>query len=482
MSEEVKKKRGCLRFVFRWTFRLAVVAMLFLVCAFLYIFWDALYNRFYHFPKVAEAWDEIRSDRVEPSLDDGWTEYRGICHSHSELSHDSVVPFPDIIEAAQKADVSFICMSDHCVEDADGKIADYSLQLNGIYLDILFVPGFEMSNGFMPWGLPYDTVLDCNEEPEALAQQIVDLGGALFIAHSEEERQWELPQISGMEIYNIHTDFKDENLPALFPDIILSLKKYPDLVMRQLFDRQTDILAHWDELNKDRYMAGIAANDAHQNTGYQGYYTDADTFLLTGTSDAHAAEFKLGTVSRTLLRLAFGPLEPGERLFRIDLDPYERSLRFVNNHVLAEDLTEEAIVNALKSGRSYIAFDMIADARGFVFFADDGSRMYVMGETAPMSEGLVLRAGSPNRVRFTLVADGEVIDTQEGREYEYQVPYPGKYRLEAELPVLDEWVPWVYTNPIVVGSGAPDDAVDEPAQPGAEDNAEDEPNVTRFEI
>ncbi|MCL4691144.1 MAG: hypothetical protein KJ060_01330 [Candidatus Hydrogenedentes bacterium] len=478
MSEEVKKKRGCLRFVFRWTFRLAVVAVLFLVCAFLYIFWDALYNRFYHFPKVASAWDEIRSDRVEPSLDDGWTEYRGICHSHSELSHDSVVPFPDIIEAAQKADVSFICMSDHCV---DGR-ADYSLQLNGIYLDILFVPGFEMSGGFMPWGLPYDTVLDCGEDPAELARRIDDLGGALFIAHSEEERPWDLPQISGMEIYNIHTDFTDEKLGDFAKDIIFSLKAYPDQVMRGIFDRQTDILAKWDELNKDRYMAGIAANDAHQNTGYQGYYTDADTFLLTLTNDQHAAEVKLGSFSRMLLRLAFGPLEPGKRLFRIDLDPYERSLRFVNNHVLAEDLTEKAIVGALKSGRSYIAFDMIADARGFVFFADNGSRKYVMGETAPMSDGLVLRAGSPNRVRFTLVADGKVIDTQEGREYEYKVPYPGKYRLEAELPVLDEWVPWVYTNPIVVGTAAPEDAVDEVAQPGEEDTAEDEPNVTRFEI
>lgn len=456
MSEE-RKKRGCFRFLFRWTFRLAVVAVLFVVCAFLYVFRGAIYNRYYHFPKVAAAWDAIRAERVEPSLDDGWTEYRGICHSHSEFSHDSVVPFPKILEAAHEADISFLCMSDHCV---DGK-ADYSLQLNGLYLDILFVPGFEMSGGFMPWGLPYDTVLDCGEEPEVLAEKIADLGGSLFIAHSEEERNWELPQISGMEIYNIHTDFKDENLSEFAPDILFSLGKYPDQVMRQIFDRQTDILALWDDLNQDRLMVGIAANDAHENTGYQGYYTEHDTFLLTLTNDALAAELQLNAVTRTLLRLAFGPLEPGERLFRIDLDPYPRSLRFVNNHVLAEDLTEQEIVGALSKGRSFIAFDMIADARGFVFFADDGTRKYVMGEEAPMQEGLTLRAASPNRVRFRLVADGEVIDTQEGREYEYTVPYPGKYRLEAELLILDEWIPWVYTNPITVGSATAGDSPDE---------------------
>jgi len=78
-----------------------------------------------------------------------------------------------------------------------------------------------------------------------------------------------------------------------------------------------------------------------------------------------------------------------------------------------------------------------------------------------MQEGLTLRAASPNRVRFRLVADGEVIDTQEGREFEYTVPYPGKYRLEAELLILDEWVPWVYTNPIIVGSATAGDSPDE---------------------
>jgi len=458
MSEEPKKKRGCLRFVFRWTFRLTVLLILFVVCVFLYVFRGALYNRYYHFPKVAAAWETIRTDRVQPTLDDGWNEFRGTCHSHSELSHDSVVSFPEILEAAQTADISFMCMSDHC---DDGK-ADYSLQENGVFLDILFVPGYEMSNGFMPWGLPHDTVLDCGEEPAALAQRIADAGGVLFIAHSEEPRDWDLPQITGMEIYNIHTDFKDENLVELLPDIIFSLNKYPDQVMRLLFDRQTEILELWDDLNKDRFIVGIGANDAHENTGYQGFYTEEDSFVLLTTYDVELGEWQLNTVTRTLLRWAFGPLEPGKGLFRIDLDPYERSLRYVNNHVLAENLTEEDIVDALRNGRSFVAFDMIADARGFVYFADDGQRKYVMGEEAPMSEGLVLRAASPHRVRFRLVANGEVIDTQEGREYEYTVPYPGKYRLEAELSVLDEWVPWVYTNPIVVGSASKDQLPEEP--------------------
>lgn len=445
--KQARRRPGCLRVVFRWTFRLGLVLLLFLLCLFVYVFHGALYNRFYEFPREAKAWEWIQADRVEPTLDDGWTEFRGACHSHSEISHDCEVTFPEILQAMKTADLNFICMSDHCVDDK----ADYSWGWSGLHDGVLFIRGFEMGYGFMPWGLPSDTILYKSTEAPVLAKQIVDRGGVLFIAHSEEPRPWDLPEISGMEIYNIHTDFKGESLEQLAPDIILSLGKYPDEVIRLVFDRQTEILKHWDQLNRTRMMVGISANDCHQNNGFRGYYTAADTLLLRGTGDEDPkGEWKLNFFTRSLLRLAFGPLEPDKQLFRVDIDAYQRSLRFVNNHVLAKALTEEDILGALKRGRSFIGFDMLADARGFVFYAETGGKKYVMGDTVPIRGDLTLRAASPNRVRFTLVRDGEVIDTQEGREYEYVPSLPGKYRLEAELSILDEWTPWVYTNPIMI--------------------------------
>ncbi|MCC6486856.1 MAG: PHP domain-containing protein [Candidatus Hydrogenedentes bacterium] len=445
-SSHPQKKRGCLFRLFKWTAVAVCVLLLFGLCLFGYVFRGAMYNRVIAFPKEMAAWEAIRADRTAPGLDDGWTEFRGVCHSHSELSHDSEVPFPEILEACKTADIRFLCMSDHCSE---GK-ADFSKGWSGLHDGVLFIRGYEMSGGFMPWGLPPDTVLDCEADPAALAQQIEVLGGVLFIAHSEEERPWHLPQIRGMEIYNIHTDLKNVGLPSLGPDIILSLKKYPELVMRQIFERQTDILKHWDELNRGRMMAGIAAGDAHQNNGFRGYYTANDTFLLRATSDDTIGEWDLNFLTRPLLSMFFGSLEPGKQLFRIDLDKYERSLRFSSTHVLAADLTQPDILDALSKGRSFIAFDMIADARGFVYFAQAGESKWVMGEEAPLQDGLVLRAASPNNVRFTLVLDGKVIDTQEGRAYQFRPGTPGKYRLEAELFIVDEWVPWVYTNPILV--------------------------------
>jgi hypothetical protein len=37
---------------------------------------------------------------------------------------------------------------------------------------------------------------------------------------------------------------------------------------------------------------------------------------------------------------------------------------------------------------------------------------------------------------------------QEGRDVDWTPPGPGKYRVEAELNVMNEWIPWVYANPI----------------------------------
>lgn len=451
---EERKKKGCLRLLFRWTAQFVVLVGLFLICAYLFVFWSALHNYYSLFPKQAAAWEAIRVQRQEVSLDDGWTEYRGVCHSHSEISHDSEVTFPEILQAAKIADIDFICMTDHCVE---GK-ADFSWGWSGVHDGVLFVQGFEMDYGFMPWGLPKDTVLDRNENPEVLAKQIHEKGGVLFFAHSEEDRHWDLPELNGMEIYNIHTDVKDEGDTDVYlreraPDFITSLRRYPDQTMRLLFDRQTAILKKWDELNKTRRIVGIAASDAHQNNGFRGSMTEDGKFLLRMTSPDDGKAFELNFFTRALLWLFFGPLEPGRQLFRVDLDPYERSLRYVNTHVLMNELTEPALIDALRAGRAFIAFDMIADARGFVYLAEaDGARA-VMGEEIALRDGLTLRAASPYPCRFTLMKDGAQAAQGEGRTFAHAVAETGNYRIEAEFEIAGEWTPWVYTNPIrVVGS------------------------------
>ena len=80
--------------------------------------------------------------------------------------------------------------------------------------------------------------------------------------------------------------------------------------------------------------------------------------------------------------------------------------------------------------------------------AESKTNRAVMGETLAFSADTRLRALSPLPCRFTVVKDGSAVCQQEGRALEWTPPKQGKYRVEAELKVLDDWVPRVYASPI----------------------------------
>ena len=446
MTSEPSLLRRFFRGSFRWTVRIVLGVILAAVLLGLVVGRSALYNRFVAFPKQAAAWEEIRAKRVATTLEDGYNEYRGVLHSHSFRSHDSQVTAEEVVAAAKVADLDFLFMSDHCVE----KQADYKEGLKGLHEGVMFYRGYEMGYGFMPWGLPDSVVLDCSQGPVELAQQIGQNGGLLFFAHSEEEREWDLPELTGMEIYNIHTDFKGESYQGILPDVLVNIRSYPDQMIRSIFDRQDKILEHWDELNKTRKIVGISANDAHQNNGVQAIYTEEGNLIVQSTSGSDGEEWQLNTLTRFFVGLLPGKLEPGARVFYFTMDPYERSLRFVNTHLLAKEHTYDALLDALKNGRAFIAFDMLCDARTFGFVAQSATAKATMGEVIPWSSDLKLFAASPTPCRFTLKCDGEQLAQSEGTTFEFTPAVPGKYRVEAELNILGEWTPWVYTNPLEI--------------------------------
>lgn len=436
-----------LRGVLRWSFRILVVLLVLLFIAFLVIFRGALYNRFVAFPKEASAWNDIRNNLSEVVLPYHvpWTEYRGIAHSHSEFSHDSEVPFETILQVLKDIDYDFIAMSDHCLENGT---ADYGVQWRGVRDGKLFIPGFEMKYGFMPWRLSSDVVLECGKPPAELAAEIESKGGLLFIAHSEEPREWQLPQIAGMEIYNLHADLKDEDYKALAPDILLNLWSYPEQCYRLIFDRNTKVLENWDALNRERHVTGIAANDCHQNNGVYGIFTADGNLMVRKTSGDEIGQYSLNSLTRALLRLVAGPLEPGKEAFRLQVDPYELMSRYVSTHVLAAELSEDAVLDAFAKGRCFIGFDMIADSSGFMFLARSGTEQAVMGEQMPLLPETYLVAAAPHPCRFTVLRNGEPVYQENAFSIRWQADKPGKYRVETELDILGEWTPWIYANPI----------------------------------
>jgi len=406
----------------------------------------ALYNRFVRYPREEAAWQALRAQRQPVTHSAGWTEFRGILHTHSHLSHDSEVPFEEILRVLKTTGLDFICLSDH----TDQGRADFGVQWRGLHEGKLFVPGFEMKEGIMPFGVVPGVVLSNQMESATLARQIMEHGGVLFYAHPEERRDWDRPELTGMEIYNIHSDFKRAKAPlrALLPDLIINQRRYPEHILRSVFTPPTEFLRRWDELNRTRHITGIAANDCHQNVGVRGFYTDADTIRVEDTSPKTLEVIKLNGFTRLLARLCFGPLTANRKLFHLQLDPYERSARFVNTHVLARELTEPALLDSLRAGRAFVGFDMIADSSGFQWVASDGSSQAVMGEAGTLTPTTRLTARSPLPCRFTVLRDGTSVFQHEGRDMEWSPASQGKYRVEAELKVLGKWVPWVYANPI----------------------------------
>jgi hypothetical protein len=411
----------------------------------------AIHRRFWVFPRAEAAWAELRAQRQPVPEDAGWREFRGVMHSHSELSHDCEVPFPDILRAMEAARLDFIVLSDHPLPDGR---ASFDVQWRGLHGGRLFIPGFEMRDGLMPAGVRPGITLSNRAPPAELARQVAEHGGLLFFAHPENPRAWELPELAGMEIYNLHTDFKRAGgsvtgaLLRQIPDLVLSHRRFPDHLYRLPFRRPAEFLRRWDELNRTRRITGIAGNDCHQNVGFRGFMTPEGTLRVEDTSPRVIKEFPPGFLTRAALRLGFGPLEPGRRLFHVQFDPYERSARYVNTHVLARELTEPAVMESLRESRVFVAFDLIADSSGFRWSAEGPGGRAVMGETLPFAAGTRLRALAPIPGRFTLVKDGAALSTREGRSAEWIADGPGKYRVEVELSILGDWTPWIYANPI----------------------------------
>jgi hypothetical protein len=102
----------------RRAFRFAGVALILLGLVLLFWLRGALYNRFVRFPREEAAWQTLRALRQPVADNAGWNEYRGILHSHSKYSHDSEVPFEEILRALKGAGLDFICLSDHPIGGA----------------------------------------------------------------------------------------------------------------------------------------------------------------------------------------------------------------------------------------------------------------------------------------------------------------------------------------------------------------------------
>jgi len=227
-------------------------------------------------------------------------------------------------------------------------------------------------------------------------------------------------------------------------------RKYPQEAFSALQDYPADYLKKWDGLCQKSPHTGIAANDAHQNVGLAVRLAEGNKARFEDALGKNLFEFDVGAIP--LLQPLLKDKKTGDVVFQIQLDPYENSLRHVSTHLLLTELSEKAVWEALEAGRAFVAFDWLADSKGFDFVAVSGKHRFEMGSRFMISKGLKVQAKAPLPGKWKLLRDGQVVLENRGRNLEVAITEPGNYRVEVWLTVASEEMIWILSNPIYVRS------------------------------
>lgn len=432
------------RKIIRITLRFITGLLILLIVVFLILTFSSWTRHWIKYPRLEKQRAEIWLKYQKPDKIIELKEYKGILHAHTYWSHDSRGSIEEILPAAKQAKLDFLFFSDHPHGDLDTFPRSY----HGTYDGIVIEPGTESSNGLMV--CPMDSVvLDWEQGQDAIIKQVVDGGGLALYVHTEKPHDWDNPDYQAMEIYNIHTDMLDEeNLTPLILNFLVNGKKYRHWAFREMYDEQTEILANWDSLNMKRKIVGMAAPDAHNNQNFRARYLDNGLVEWVGPN-ANTIEIKEPGVREKLL--CRQPDMAGW-IFNFEVDTYFASFNYVNTHIFSDTLTNVSIKNHLVEGHAFIAFENLAEATGFQFYATDHQNEVsaILGDSVLSGSVSTLHAISPYPVQFKLLRNGKVIDKVDHvYSYEYNNnSESGNYRIVASLLFGKKWTTWVQTNPI----------------------------------
>jgi hypothetical protein len=394
-----------------------------------------------------EAIVELSARRNPTQVKRPYQDFRANLHVHSAFSHDSRGKIEQIVASAKAAGTNVIMFSEHPAPHYDFFLDGHQ----GVHDGVLMIPGAEMK-GFLVY--PKQNVQAFAEADKQEFSNIVrGRGGLLFVSHLEERMEWLVHGVTGCEIYNTHADFKEETrLLSLLknPLWLIQAKKmidaYPQEALSALLDYPEDYLKRWDELCQIHPHTGVSANDSHQNVGL--------VVRLVGNGKVQV-EDPLGDKLLELDQAVFSVVQKipddtpvGTELFRLQLDPYDKSFRHVATHLLMKELNVESVWDALNAGRAYVAFDWMADATGFDWVALNRGQRFEMGSSSNWKAGETLQGTAPHPVRWKVYRNGKHAYETSGQQMVFNVEEPGIYRAEAWLELAGREQIWILSNPI----------------------------------
>lgn len=414
-----------------------------------------------HLKAAHDDVQRIQSGRREVARQTGLHDYRSVLHAHAQDSAHTGGTLPEILADAKRAHVSAILLSNHYRPPRDFITDNW----RGLHDGVLFIPGSE-TNGFLIQ--PMQSVMDVMDQgDDAILAAVTQGEGLAFLSHVEEREDHSMDGLTGMEIYNRHADAKDDTSaimaivgaitdPDRYAAMKANLERYPDELLAAQLDYPALYLNKWDRESQARPIVGVAANDCHHNQVFIAKMVDNDTVAVGTIVDPDDGLRKLTAKQYPGIPAMTQGHVPGDIVAQLDFDPYYRSFFNVSTHILAPELTESAIREALLAGHAYVSHEWMCDATGFFFGArhvDDAQAAApraIMGDEIEYRSGLQLVAEFPASCNVRLLRNGEEVAAAEGYETVLDLDQPGVYRVEGWLTVDGENRPWIYSNPIYV--------------------------------
>ncbi len=346
-------------------------------------------------------------------------EYVGNPHVHTCYS-DGTALHAQVAEAAAQADLDFVIATDHNVW-VDG--------VEGYYDDVLLLVGEELHSVHCHPQNNHLLAFNAGAELAPLAldtQMLIDevnrRGGFSYLAHPFEHdgrvlpelqaipwEDWEVEGYLGIELWNHMSEFKGllrNKLAALL------YAHFPGVGIR---GPHPTTLHKWDELLADGRQVAVI-----------------------GAADAHGETYSVGPVSRQVF-------------------PYEYLFRCVNTHVLTDvplngdlDHDKRLIYEGLRSGSTWVGYDLPASTSGFEFSARSGTNSAVMGGELTRTGAAVFDVQTPRVADIRLLRHGSIVARSKGTTLDYTSAVAGAYRVEAYLRYRLARRGWIFSNPIYV--------------------------------
>lgn len=259
-----------------------------------------------------------------------------------------------------------------------------------------------------------------SKEPQRLIDQARKSGGLSFIAHPIEDPletfgeksyswlDWDITSFTGIELWNQMSEFKSRATTILKA---IWYAFFPNYLAHAPLKRT---LALWDELiARGKPIVAIGGVDAHE------------------------------------LQIHFGP-------FKLSMYPYEFHFRALTTHILVPEVLtgslpedKKMVLEALRTGHAFVAYDLPESTRGFRFTADNKNGQFIMGDRVSTQGGVTFQIRLPVKAHCRLLKDGKVIKETFDREVcTHITTEPGVYRAEVYLNYLGKKRGWIFSNPI----------------------------------